>query len=120
MIGIDICETNRFIKLSQNEEFLARIFTPAEIEYCGKGAVSNQRFAARFAAKEAFSKAVGTGLGKNVHLNEIEIIKNEAGQPTIRLHGTTSDFFSQTFPNKTINLSISHEKTVAVAVVVLL
>ena len=120
MIGIDICDVTRFDRLSANDAFLRKVFTDAEIAYCGTGKNAPQRFAARFAAKEAFSKAVGTGFGKSVSCSEVEVIKTEAGQPAIQLHGKTADFFCEAFAGKSIHLSISHEKTMAVAVVVLM
>ncbi|MBQ3922589.1 MAG: holo-ACP synthase [Spirochaetales bacterium] len=120
MIGIDICDVTRFDKLSANDAFLHKVFTDDEIAYCGTSRNASQRFAARFAAKEAFSKAVGTGFGKSVSFSEVEVIKSEAGQPAITLHGKTAQFFSEEFAGKQIHLSISHEKTMAVAVVVLL
>ena len=120
MIGIDICDVTRFDRLSANEAFLHKVFTDNEIAYCSSSKNSSQRFAARFAAKEAFSKAVGTGFGKDVSFCEVEVVKSEAGQPAIKLYGRTAEFFAEKFAGKQINLSISHEKTVAVAVVVLL
>lgn len=120
MIGIDICDVTRFDRLSENEAFLHKVFTDAETDYCGKGKIASQRFAARFAAKEAFSKAVGTGIGESVSFREVEVVKSEAGQPQIKLHGKTKDFFDEHFSGKSIQLSLSHEKTMAAAVVVLM
>lgn len=118
-IGIDICEVKRFDRLKQDERFLQRIFSENEILYCSKLKRSSEAFAVRFAAKEAFSKAIGTGIAKGVSLSEIEIKKEESGKPYISLTGNTLDLFNK-LGDKKIHLSLSHEKTSAVAVVVII
>lgn len=119
MIGIDICEVKRFEKLVKDHSFLSRVFTEAEIEYCIKKKNCCQNFAVRFAAKEAFSKALGTGLKSGIKLKEIEILKDDEGKPIIKLYDKTKLFYESRF-NKNIHLSLSHEKSLAVAVVILL
>lgn len=115
-IGVDICEVERFDRLKNNKRFLNRIFTDNEIEYCKRKKNNAQCFAARFCAKEAFVKAIGTGFGKGVHYKEIEVIKDKAGKPTLSITGETK----KTMLSKNgsiVHLSISHEKISAVAFV---
>ena len=118
-IGIDICNVKRFERLTENNTFINRIFTENEIIYCNsRKRKKNEAFAVRFAAKEAFSKAIGTGFRKGVSLKEIEIKKDELGKPSIILYGNTKDFFDNKIGG-TIYLSLSHEKEIAVAVVII-
>lgn len=70
--------------------FLRRVFTGAEAEYCLSHRDSGPHFAARFAAKEAVSKALGTGIGESAAFREIEVTRNHAGAPGILLHGTAA------------------------------
>lgn len=83
--GIDLCEIARLRQAieRQGERLLARIFTPAERELCGRNYAS---LAARFAAKEAVGKALGTGLGP-IAFTDIEILRGENHEPLLRLHG---------------------------------
>lgn len=117
-IGVDICEVDRFIRLSENEEFLKRIFSEEEISYCKSFKKKEQCFAARFAAKEAFVKALGTGMFNSVSLKEIEIKKGEKGNPYFNIKGETLNTFKR-LGAKDIYLSISHEKHYAVAFVII-
>lgn len=118
-IGIDICEVHRFERLVKKQAFLNKVFTVNEIEYCSRHGNSEQNYAARFAAKEAFVKAMGTGFGrKGISLKEIEILKDELGKPYIKLHGKTQDSVYED-GDKNILLSISHEEKTAVAVVII-
>ena len=93
-IGIDVVETSRIeSSISQfGEQFLSRIFTLDERAYCDKNKRAVLHYAARFAAKEAVSKALGTGIGKDVAFTEIEITKKESGEPSILLHGKAKEF----------------------------
>jgi holo-[acyl-carrier protein] synthase len=117
-IGTDICEVQRFDRLKENRSFLERIYSEKEIKYCGNRKASSQCFAARFAAKEAFAKALGTGIRKGIHLKEIEIENDELGKPFINLSGETKDTFEK-LGCRSIHISISHEKTMAIAMVVI-
>ncbi len=86
-IGTDIVEISRIKKAVARESFVQRVFTPAEAEYCrSRGAGMAASFAGRFAAKEAFMKALGTGLREG-SLQEIEILNDELGCPYIELSG---------------------------------
>lgn len=118
-IGIDICEVQRFDRLIDNETFLKKVFTVEEVKYCLKQRSPGQFFAARFAAKEAFVKAMGTGIGrKGISLKEIEVKKDGLGKPYIELYGDTKSAVYED-GKKSILLSISHEAKAAVAVVLI-
>ncbi len=115
-IGVDLCSIERFIRLKEDTHFLQRIFTPSEIEYCQKKKKSEECFAVRFAAKEAFMKALGTGYAKGVSFKEIEIVKDENGQPSIKLNGLTNEIYIKSGASK-VMLSLSHERQMAIAMV---
>lgn len=117
-IGVDICEVNRFNRLSEDERFLKKVFSEDEITYCEKFKNKAECFAARFAAKEAFIKALGTGLSKGIVLKEIEVKKEKSGKPVLKISGSTLETFKSLKGNE-ILLSISHEKTIATAFVII-
>jgi holo-[acyl-carrier protein] synthase len=117
-IGVDICEVNRFDRLKEKSDFIQKIFTEEEIKYCCPKKNSSQYFAVRFAAKEAFLKALGTGIGKGIHLKEIEVVRNDSGKPFILLHGETKRTFEK-MKTGNIHLSLSHEKNNAIAFVII-
>lgn len=113
-IGVDIVENNRIAALIQKhgERFLNRVFTPQELSYC-RGRIPS--LAARWAAKEAMSKAFGTGIG-DVAFKEIEVLVNPRGKPNIALHGKARQLARELgFFN--ILLSLSHTDDYAVAFV---
>ena len=119
--GIDIIEINRIRKaLSRNgEAFKKRVFTENEILYCeGKKNASYQSYAVRFAAKEAISKALGTGMGRGVDWKDIEVINDEYEKPHAVLNGKAKEFFDY-INAKSMSLSLSHCKEYAVAQVVI-
>ncbi len=98
-IGTDIIEIKRIRSaIERNPGILKRIFTEKEISYCrgrsdpGTGYIC---FGQRFAAKEAVSKALGTGLGRHIFLTEIEILNSENGKPLVKLYGKSCDFISE-------------------------
>ena len=100
--------------------FAERVYTPVELEYCGWGERPRyDSFAARFAAKEAYSKAIGTGIGPNARLAEIEVFNEESGRPRLRLYGETLRYFEEHFPGQEIDLSLAHTKEIAVASVII-
>ncbi len=95
-IGIDIIEVPRVEKLTQKEDkFVKKIFTQTEIDYCRKFRNGSQNFAGRFAVKEAFLKAMGTGLSNGLKFNEIETINDKLGKPEIFLLGKTKEIFEK-------------------------
>jgi holo-[acyl-carrier protein] synthase len=118
-IGIDIIEIVRIRKaIESNPGFAHRIFSPREIEYCESKADPIFSYAARFAAKEAFMKALGTGWNHEVSWVEIETMTGENGKPELVISGRTK----ATLESRHItscHLSLSHEKGYAVANVVL-
>lgn len=121
-IGTDIVEIGR-VKTAVDrtgQPFLERVFTPFEIEYCrGKTRFKYESLAARFAAKEAFSKAMGTGIGENAHLTEIEVHNLESGKPVLILSGETLEYFNKTFSGMSVDVSLSHTAKLAVATVII-
>jgi len=119
-IGTDIIEVERMKKHLENNDALGKkLYTYLEQEYCGKGKVTMyQCFAARFAAKEAFFKALGTGYRYGMAFREIEVLNDELGKPYINPHGKVKKYLAEQ-KIKHIHLSISHVKAMASAVVVL-
>ncbi|HYN86648.1 MAG TPA: holo-ACP synthase [Pyrinomonadaceae bacterium] len=119
-IGIDIIEVARVRQaVERTPRFRARVFTERERAYCdARGAASAQHYAARFAAKEAAFKALGTGWGEGVGWHEAEVVRSEAGEPAILLTGRALEIFRARGATHA-HLSISHTNEHAVAQVVL-
>lgn len=118
-IGIDIIEVERVAdKINKENGFREMIFSESEISYCENKPNKFEHYAARFAAKEAFFKALGTGWLDGTAFNEIETTNNEFGKPTIVLLATTKATIS-TFQLVNIMVSLTHIKTVASAVVII-
>ena len=118
-IGTDIIQVDRIKKNLKKKGFINRIFSKKEIVKCKKISNSSNCFAKRFAAKEAFSKALGTGISRGINFNEILILNKKSGKPYISLIGQTKKIFSSKVKNKKtkIALSVSDEKKYAVAFV---
>jgi holo-[acyl-carrier protein] synthase len=119
-VGIDIIEISRIeneIKKG-GEDFLDSIFTSIEIEYCRPRANASESFAARFAAKEAFLKALGTGWRDGIGWKDIEVMKNEQGKPYFVFYGKTKDLLAENEITD-VHLSFSHIKSAATAVVII-
>lgn len=119
-IGIDLVENDRIEKIIQKwgDKFLLRVFSDTEITYCKRHAQAAIHYGARFAVKESFLKAIGTGLGRGVKLLEIEVINEESGKPGIRLSGGAQEYVTRAGIAK-IHLSITHTKNYASAMVLL-
>jgi len=119
-IGIDLVENDRMEKMIQKwgEKFLSRVFTQQEIAYCGRHAQASLHYGARFAVKESFLKAIGTGLGRGVKLLEIEVVHEESGKPEIKVSGGAREYLMKAGIEK-IHLSITHTKKYASAMVLL-
>ena len=120
-IGIDITEVNRVREvLARTPRFVERVFTLRERAYCnGRGAaVAAQHYAARFAAKEAALKALGTGWSGGITWQDVEVASTEGGAPVLHLHGRVRELYEQTGANA-IHLSISHTSEHAIAQVIL-
>jgi len=119
-IGLDLVEVKR-VRASvrrSGERFVKRVFTPDEIAYCAGRARKFEHLAARFAAKEAALKALGTGITGWASMQEIEVVHNAAGRPEIRLRGGVLRR-ARSLGVKATHLSISHTEGVAAAMVVL-
>ena len=118
-IGTDIIEVNRIKKSLKSEIFLSRLFNKNEILKCKKKKNSSNCFAKRFAAKEAFSKALGTGIAKGINFNEIIVLNEKNGKPFIKLLNKTKKNVEKKLKKKKykISLSLSDEKKYAVAFV---
>ena len=118
-IGTDIVNVDRVKKSLTNKKFLKKIFNQEEISKCTNKRYSVNCFAKRFAAKEAFVKALGTGISKGISFNEIIVSNQKSGKPFIKLTGKTKIITDKRFKkNKTkILLSLSDEKKYAVAFV---
>lgn len=114
--GVDIIEISRVHRVLERygQRFLDRVFTSAEIEYC-RGRAPN--LAARFAAKEATMKALGTGV-RGVGWKDIEVVRGKSGAPSIKLRGRAEQR-SYSFGVRETSLSISHSNEYAVAFVVI-
>jgi holo-[acyl-carrier protein] synthase len=118
--GIDIAEVPR-IEASIARfggRFLRRIFTEAEIRYCESKANRIERYAARFAAKEAGMKAIGTGWNHGVAWRDVEVCRQPGGRPTIAFHGKAAEFAAK-LGAVHVALSLSHTKEYAIAQVIL-
>jgi holo-[acyl-carrier protein] synthase len=115
-IGIDVVEVARIASAIQRngEQFLARIFTPAEREYCESRKQAAMHYAARFAAKEAVSKALGTGIGADAGLHDLEVFHDDRGAPRIRLSGA-AEAFARHHGISAIQISLTHTREYAAA-----
>jgi holo-[acyl-carrier protein] synthase len=116
-IGIDIIEIHRLQTSIENigSRFLEKIFTPSEIAYCDAKAHRYQHYAARFAAKEAMSKALSTGWTGEFRWKDVEITNEVSGQPRVTLHGT----LRSRLEGATVMLSMSHSESHVVAMVLI-
>lgn len=118
--GIDIAEVPRIAEAIQRhgERFLHRVFTEGEIAYCDSKANRIERYAARFAAKEAGMKALGTGWNHGVRWRDVEVCRMPGGRPTIAFHGKAAEFAAK-LGTKNVALSLSHTAEQAIAQVIL-
>jgi len=118
-IGTDIVDVNRIKKSIKKKSFLSRLYNKEEISKCKKTMNSYHCFAKRFAAKEAFSKALGTGISKGICFNEIVVFNEKNGKPFIRLIDGTKKNVEKKLKKKNykISLSLSDDKNFAVAFV---
>ena len=119
--GIDLCEIARIQRATEvhGERFLQRIYTGAERAYCQrKRHTAAESLAARFAAKEAGAKALGTGIARGVGWQDIEVTHLSGGRPTLLLHGRAAAR-AATLGVTAVHLSLSHGRDLAVASVVL-
>jgi holo-[acyl-carrier protein] synthase len=118
--GIDITEVPRIRQTVERfgDRFLRRIFTVAEIRYCDSKANRFERYAARFAAKEAAMKALGTGWSRGVRWVDCEVVRMPGGRPTMTFHGKAGEIAAK-LGVKNAALSLSHTAEQAIAQVIL-
>tara|TARA_B100001765_G_C19428975_1_gene304714 strand:+ start:136 stop:531 length:396 start_codon:yes stop_codon:yes gene_type:complete len=122
-IGTDIVNIKRIEKSIKKygSKFIHKVFSKNEIIYCKKKKHPISFYAKRFAAKEAFSKALGTGIRKDVNFKNIEIFNNNYGKPQIRLKGPVDNYLKKKIKNKkyVIHLSLSDDNPWAQATVII-
>ena len=120
-IGVDIVNNNRLKKLVKKKNFISRIFTNNEQISSIKIKNKVNYFSKRYAAKEAFSKATGFGISRNLNFKDIEIKNNKKGKPSINLSKSTILFLKKKFKVKTFKtkLSLSDERNYSIAYVVI-
>jgi holo-[acyl-carrier protein] synthase len=119
-LGTDLIETRRVQESIDRfgERFLERIFTAGEIAYCQrKKKNAAESFAARFAAKEAGAKALGTGISRGVSWKEFEVRRATSGQPSLHLSGRAAEL-AESLGIRKVQLSLTHSRELAIAVVV--
>jgi holo-[acyl-carrier protein] synthase len=119
-IGVDLIEVERIQHSLDRfgERFMKRVFTEGEITYCQSMKFPARHFAARFAAKEAVSKAFGTGIGKAMSWRDIDVHKKESGEPFLVLHGG-ADKLAKAHAMRGAWISLSHTEHHAVAMIVI-
>jgi holo-[acyl-carrier protein] synthase len=118
-VGTDMIEIERMQASYDRfgERFLERIFTPGEIAYCMRKKNAAESLAARFAAKEAGAKALGTGISHGVSWKEIEVRREPSGRPTLHWSGRAGELARQMGVKRT-SLSLTHSRQLAMAVVI--
>jgi holo-[acyl-carrier protein] synthase len=118
--GVDIAEVPRIRESIERfgDRFLHRIFTDGEIRYCEKKATRFESYAARFAAKEAGMKALGTGWSRGIRWRDIEVVRPKGERPTLQFHGEAAAVAAR-LGTKNIALSLTHTSEQALAHVIL-
>jgi holo-[acyl-carrier protein] synthase len=118
--GVDLVEVGRIQHSVERygARFLNRIFTPAEQEYCLRKRAAAESFAARFAAKEAAAKALGTGMSRGVHWLEIEVVREPSGKPGVVFHENAARIAADLGVERAA-LSLTHTAALAMASVLL-
>lgn len=119
-VGMDLVQIGRVWALLERkgERAISRLFTPAEVARCRGGRSPRESFAARFAAKEAFFKALGTGWGRGGAWTEVEVVSAPSGAPSIRLHGAAAEL-AEAAGVRRVHVSLTHTDDLAGAYVVL-
>src|SRR5690242_15603389 len=118
--GVDLAEVPRIRSSIERygERFIRRIYTPLEIAYVERKANRFERYAARFAAKEAGMKAIGTGWRRGVRWQDFEVINLPSGKPTLRFHGVAAEF-ARKLGVRNIALSLTHTAELGMAHLIL-
>lgn len=118
--GIDIVDVERIrLSLAQyGAQFIQRIFTEDEIKYCSQKPIRQQpvHYAARFAAKEAFSKAIGSGIGETIAFKDISITNDKRGKPCVKILNPNAVIYLE---NAVVHCSLSHSHLYAVASIII-
>jgi len=119
-IGVDLVHIPRIAAVLERwgDRFMKRVFTPEEMDICLKRAFPPSAFALRFAAKEAFTKAMGLGMTQGMIWRDIEVVHDPKGKPGMKIHGRSGRACEERGVGK-IHLSLSDEKEYAIAMVVL-
>ncbi|HTR37997.1 MAG TPA: holo-ACP synthase [Bryobacteraceae bacterium] len=119
-IGLDLAEVGRIRAAAERHgrRFIERIYTPAEIAYAERKANRYERYAARFAAKEAGMKAIGTGWRRGVRWHDFEVLNLPSGRPTLRFHGVAAQVAEELGVRNTV-LSLTHTADQGIAIVIL-
>lgn len=117
-IGTDISQVSRFKKWVRSDNMISRFFNENEIKSFKSEQVACEYYASRFAAKEAFGKALGTGIF-DFELKDVFVTKDELGKPELNVTGKASELLKKRCGNCRIHISLSHEKEYAVAYVVI-
>ncbi|MEI9981360.1 MAG: holo-ACP synthase [Edaphobacter sp.] len=119
-LGTDLIETRRVQESMDRygERFLERIFTEEEIAYCQRKKNAAESFAARFAAKEAGAKALGTGISRGVSWREFEVKREASGKPKLSLSGRAAEL-ARVMGVRRVELSLTHSRELAMAVVLM-
>jgi holo-[acyl-carrier protein] synthase len=118
--GIDLCEVHRIRESIERfgQKFIDRIYTPREIAYVERKANRFERYAARFAAKEAGMKAIGTGWRRGVTWHDFEVTNLPSGKPTLTFHGKAAEFAGM-LGVKNVSLSLTHTAEQGMAFLIL-
>jgi len=117
--GTDIVEVSRIKKaIEASDRFRNKVFTENEIIYCESRKAKYQSYAVRFAAKEAFLKALGTGWANGIRWSDIEILNDASGKPFVSLYSVAKDIFDTNNYQK-VCVSLSHTKDTAIASVII-
>jgi holo-[acyl-carrier protein] synthase len=116
-IGVDVVDVERMkaILAEQGAAFIGRVFTDTEISYCRSKQNPEQHFAARFAAKEAFSKAMQTGWSGIFRWKDVEVVNEQSGAPRVLLYTEVAESLG----NSRVHLSLSHTENTVVALAVI-
>lgn len=113
--GVDLVPVARIDRLIREQpDILASVFTERELDYCAGKRRRTEHLAARFAAKEAVLKALGTGIGRDMAWTDIEVVKDLTGRPTPRLHGATAALATR-LGVQSLDVSLSHTTELAIA-----
>jgi holo-[acyl-carrier protein] synthase len=118
-MGIDVAEVKRIraVVESQGQRFVRRVYTEKEAAYCEQFKNKHERYAGRFAAKEAAMKALGTGWSRGVRWVDVEVVRQRGGRPTLQLHGEARKI-ADALGVKSIAISITHTAEQAFAQVI--